>query len=167
MYSGTMPDSVKCGRDAYHDGVKYNNTVMFLSCHATAADSLMMVKKYVYDQKKITMTQLRDALMSNWEGYEELREMLLDDPEKFGNDMDTVDGIAVELLGRFTQKVTSRKNVRGGHFVVNGESIWFSHKWADKCGAMPDGRARGDLLSKNMSASIGQDRRGSPRISNQ
>lgn len=160
MYSGTMPDSVKCGRDAYHDGVKYNNTVMFLSCHATAADSLMMVKKYVYDQKKITMTQLRDALMSNWEGYEELREMLLDDPEKFGNDMDTVDGIAVELLDRFTQKVTSRKNVRGGHFVVNGESIWFSHKWADKCGAMPDGRARGDLLSKNMSASIGQDRRG-------
>jgi len=160
MYSGTMPDSVVCGRDAYHDGVKYNNTVMFLSCHATAADSLMMVKKYVYDEKKITMAELRDALLANWEGYEELREMLLDDPEKFGNDLDSVDGIAVELLDRFTTKVTSRKNMRGGHFVVNGESIWFSHKWADKCGAMPDGRARGDLLSKNMSASIGQDRKG-------
>ena len=48
LYSGSMPDSVKSGKDAYYNGVKYTNTVMFLSCHATAADSLMMVKKYVY-----------------------------------------------------------------------------------------------------------------------
>ena len=160
MYSGTMPDSVRCGRDAYHDGVKYNNTVMFLSCHATAADSLMMVKKYVYDLKKVSIEELRAALLANWEGYEELREMLLNDPEKFGNDIDTVDSLAVELLNHFTSIVTSRKNKRGGQFVVNGESIWFAHYWAGQCGASPDGRARGDLLSKNMSASIGQDRRG-------
>lgn len=160
MYSGTMPDSVKCGRDAYYNGVKYNNTVMFLSCHATAADSLMMVKKYVYDLKKVTIEELRDALIANWEGYEELRAMLLNDPEKFGNDIDSVDSIATEMLDHFTNMVTSRKNVRGGHFVVNGESIWFSHIWADRCGATPDGRARGDLLSKNMSASIGQERNG-------
>ena len=160
MYSGTMPDSVKCGRDAYHDGVTYNNTVMFLSCHATAADSLMMVKKHVYDLKTMSIETLRDAILNDWAGYENLREIMLSDPEKFGNDIDSVDSLAVEMLDRFTIKVTSRKNMRGGHFVVNGESIWFSHKWADKCGAMPDGRARGDLLSKNMSASIGQDRRG-------
>lgn len=160
MYSGSMPGSVECGRDAYYNGLKYNNTVMFLSCHATAADSLMMVKKYVYDQKIVTIEQLRDALLADWKGYEELRGMLLNDPEKFGNDMDSVDSLAVEMLNHFTTLVTSRKNKRGGHFVVNGESIWFSHFWAEKCGATPDGRARGDLLSKNMSASIGQDRRG-------
>ena len=160
MYSGSMPGSVECGRDAYYNGLKYNNTVMFLSCHATAADSLMMVKKYVYDQKIVTIEQLRDALLADWNGYEELRGMLLNDPEKFGNDMDSVDSLAVEMLNHFTTLVTSRKNKRGGHFVVNGESIWFSHFWAEKCGATPDGRARGDLLSKNMSASIGQDRRG-------
>ncbi len=74
--------------------------------------------------------------------------------------IDSVDNLALELLNHFTAMVTSRKNVRGGHFVVNGESIWFAHKWADKCGATPDGRKRGDLLSKNMSSSIGQDREG-------
>ena len=74
--------------------------------------------------------------------------------------MDTVDSITVEMLDHFTTMVTSRKNVRGGHFVVNGESIIYSHYWAPKCGATPDGRRRGDLLSKNMSASIGQDRKG-------
>lgn len=160
VYSGSMPDSVKCGRDAYQNGVKYNNTVMFLSCHATAADSLMMVKKHVFDRHDVTMSELRDALLHNWEGYEALHDVMKNDPEKFGNNMDTVDGIAVELLDRFTSLVTARKNMRGGHFVVNGESIWFSHLWSEKCGATPDGRARGDLLSKNMSASFGQDRRG-------
>ena len=160
LYSGSMPDSVNSGKDAYYDGVKYTNTVMFLSCHATAADSLMMVKKYVYDKKIITIEQLYNALKNNWEGYEDLRDMILMDEEKFGNNIDSVDNLACEMLNHFTNKVTSRKNKRGGHFVVNGESIWWAHFWAEKCAATPDGRMRGDMLSKNMSATIGQDKKG-------
>lgn len=160
MYSGTMPESVKSGKDAYYNGVKYNNTVVFLSCHATAADSLMMIKKYVFDQKLITLPELRKAMLANWEGYEDLQQILHNDPEKFGNDIDSVDSISVSLLDYFSNIVTSRKNVRGGRFVVEAESIWWAHRWGHQCGATPDGRALGDMLSKNMSASIGQDRRG-------
>ena len=160
MYSGAMPDSVKCGRDAYQDGVKYNNTLIFLSCHATAADSLMMVKKYVYDKKLVTIEELHKALLADWEGYEDLRATLYNDPEKFGNDIDSVDNMTVELLNHFTTMVTSRKNIKGGRFVVNGESVHYAHKFGSKCGATPDGRKRGDMLSINMSASLGQDRRG-------
>lgn len=160
MYSGTMKESLDCGRDAYHDGVKYNHTVMFLSCHATAADSLMMVKKYVFDRKVVTLPELRDILNANWRGHEELRMQLLHDPEKFGNDLDEVDCLATSLLAHFSQMVVSRKNVRGGHFVVNGESIWFSHRFGEKCGATPDGRVSGELLSKNMSAAMGRDHSG-------
>jgi len=131
-----------------------------LSCHATAADSLMMIKKYVFDKKRITLTQLREALLADWKGYEELRAEILNDPEKFGNDIDTVDSIAVSLMNHFTSFVTARRNVRGGHYVVNGESIWWAGRWGNQCAATPDGRVRGDSLSKNMGASIGQDRRG-------
>ncbi len=160
FYSGTMPESVESGKDAYWNGVKYCNTDMFLSCHATAADSLMMIKKYVFDQKRISLTELHQALLANWEGYEELREEILNDPEKFGNDIDSVDSIAVSLMNHFTSIVTNRKNVRGGHFVVCGESIWWAHRWGTLCAATPDGRATGDSLSKNMGATMGQDRRG-------
>lgn len=160
FYSGTMPESVKRGKDAYWNGVKYTNTTMFLSCHATAADSLMMVKKYVFDQKRISLAELREALLADWKGYEELREMLLNDPEKFGNDIDSVDTIAVSMMDHFTAYVRARKNVRGGHFEVNGESIWWAKRWGELCGATPDGRAKGDGLSKNMGATMGQDRRG-------
>lgn len=160
FYSGTMPESVENGKDAYWNGLKYNNTTMFLSCHATAADSLMMIKKYVFDQKRITLTELREALLADWQGYEDLRMEILNDPEKFGNDIDTVDSIAVSLMNHLTSIVTSRKNVRGGHFVVNGESIWWAKRWGELCGATPDGRAKGDSLSKNMGATMGQDRKG-------
>ncbi len=160
LYSGAMHESVKCGRDAYYNGAKYNNTNMFLSCHATVADSLMMVKKYVYDLKKYSIEELKKALLANWVGYEDMRDTLYNDTEKFGNDIESVDTIAVETIKHFSDKVMGRKNLRGGQYVANGESIWFSHRWADMCGATPDGRARGDLLSKNMSASIAQDRKG-------
>ena len=160
IYSASMPDSVKNGKDAYYNGVKYNNTLIFLSCHATVADSLMMVKKHVYDNNTTTMSELRDAIMADWEGYEELRAIMKNDPEKFGNNIDSVDNISCDLFNHFTSIVTTRKNTRGGHYVVEGESIWFSHRWADKCSATPDGRKRGDCLSKNMGASEGQDRRG-------
>jgi hypothetical protein len=47
------------------------------------ANSLLAIKKLVYDEKKITMSELLDALEKNFEGYELLREELLKAP-KFG-----------------------------------------------------------------------------------
>lgn len=74
--------------------------------------------------------------------------------------MDVVDGISAALIKHFGSLVASRENVRGGHFVANGESIWWAKRWGSQCGATPDGRAAGDELSKNMGATMGQDRTG-------
>ncbi len=160
IFSGSMECSVKSGKDAYFNGAKYPNTVMFLSCHATVADSLSMVKKYVYDLKKYTIEEVRDALLADFVGYEEMHETFKNDEEKYGNDIDSADKMLTEVCEHFANMVNGRKNKRGGIFVVNGESITLSHTWAKKCGATPDGRKRGDLLSKNMSASMGMDRKG-------
>ena len=60
------------------------------------ADSLAAIKMLVFDKKKISMKQLRQALATNWEGSEEIRKMCLQAP-KYGNDVDYVDSIAKEL----------------------------------------------------------------------
>ena len=52
------------------------------------------VKKLVYDDKKITMAELIDALKKDFEGYDELRYMLIHDAPKYGNDDPYVDDIA-------------------------------------------------------------------------
>ena len=60
------------------------------------ADSLAAIKKLIFDEKKITMNMLKQALAANWEGYENIRKMCLQAP-KYGNDIDYVDSIAKEL----------------------------------------------------------------------
>ncbi len=43
---------------------------------------------------------------------------------------------------------------------MNGESIWFAEKFGALCGATPDGRHKGDVLSKNMGESMGMAKKG-------
>ena len=53
-------------------------------------DSLAAIKKLVFEEERIGMDQLCNALDNNFEGYEEIRRMCLSAP-KFGNDDDYVD----------------------------------------------------------------------------
>ena len=71
MLSANFEHSVKAGKDVYFNGSKYHNTVITVSCLATAVDSLYAVKKYVYDNKRITLEELKQALVANWVHAEE------------------------------------------------------------------------------------------------
>ncbi|MBR5490795.1 MAG: pyruvate formate lyase family protein, partial [Oscillospiraceae bacterium] len=42
-----------------------------------AADSLAAIKKLVFDDEKVTMDEIMDAINANWEGYEDLRQACL------------------------------------------------------------------------------------------
>ncbi|MBQ8264559.1 MAG: pyruvate formate lyase family protein, partial [Oscillospiraceae bacterium] len=57
-----------------------------------AADSLAAIKKLVFEDEKVTMAEIMDAINHNWEGYEDLRQACLNCP-KYGNDDDYVDEI--------------------------------------------------------------------------
>jgi len=112
-------------------------------------DSLAAIKKLVYEEKKITMRRLREALAANWQGYEDVRKMCLKAP-KYGNDDDYVDQIAKDLykfLLREEEKYISTRprgaRVRG----IGGASI--TSMWAGGAitGATPDGRFAGETLA--------------------
>ena len=62
-----------------------NTSNMMAGFIADAADSLAMMKKYVFDKKEITLPHLVDVLDKNYEGEETLRRKLYHDPEKFSN----------------------------------------------------------------------------------
>ena len=54
------------------------------------ADYMAAIQYLVFDEKKITMAQLLEAMDANWEGHEDIRQMCLKAP-KYGNDDDYVD----------------------------------------------------------------------------
>ena len=85
-----------------------------LNCgFATLVDSVVAVKKLVYDDKIVTLEVLKAALDANWEGYEDLRRLAVSAP-KYGNGDYEADGIADALAAYFANSVNGRENARGG-----------------------------------------------------
>jgi len=127
-------------------------------------DSLAAIKKLVFDDKKITMKQLKEALAANWQGNEEIRKMCLQAP-KYGNDDDYVDSIAQDLyrfiIDEEAKYKTAQRPVGGKIKGVGGASI--SSMWAGGAitGATPDGRLAGTTLADGtVSPSQGKDTNG-------
>lgn len=155
MDSATLAYSLCAGRDAFDFGVTNINC----SCIGTAADSLAAIRKYVYTLKRISLAELRDALRKNWQGYEKLRLEIGKDPEKYGNDIDSVDKLYVEIIDH-ADAYLQRPNKRNGSFQLGASSIDYHIRYGEKTGATPDGRWAGEPLAKNLGASIGKDRSG-------
>jgi len=126
----------------------------------TVADSLMMVKKHVFEQQTITLSELRDALLKNWSGYEELRRILENDPEKYGNNLVRPDEFAKQITDLCIKRIAGRPNHRHGKYVVHFETIDRCFRSGKMTGATPDGRFSRTPISKNLNASFGQDRKG-------
>lgn len=160
LYSGSVQTALETGCDMFTTGAKFNDTAIIVSCPATLFDSLIMVKKYVFDQKLLTLVQFKEILEQNWKGAETLRNRILADSDKWGNNIDWVDKICVDFYRGLKDAVNSHRNKRGGKFLLCGDTIDFDIWFKDYVRATPDGRMEGEPLAKSLIANRGQDRRG-------
>ena len=125
-------------------------------------DSLCVVKQFVFDEKRIPMSELIDAVQKNWNGYEELRQTILKKGCFFGSDDDTSNTVAQRLYESFYTFLKNKKNVFGYHFLV-GDLLGYNehHRWfGEHTKATPDGRFDGDLIKFGLGQSEGKDRNG-------
>lgn len=160
MYSATIETSLKNGRDGYGGGVKFNNNAMLNCGFASAVDSLMAVKEFVFDKKEITLTELSEVLTNNWEGYEILRTKVKKSSHKYGNNDMVADTYASAMSSYFANKVNNVPNSRGGVYKAIFHSARAFVRQGEQTGALPDGRLAGEELSKNASAVPGMDKKG-------
>ena len=82
---------VESGKSVQQGGAKYSTAGLYITGAANLADSIAAIEKCVYEDKDITMDELIHALDHNFEGEERMRQLLLNKPEKFGNDEAHVD----------------------------------------------------------------------------
>ncbi len=164
MLSGTFQSSLERGEDGYARGARYNNSNLWICGPATATDSLMMIKRWVFERKLLTLRELAVMLDCDWSGYESWRMKLLHDPEKFGNNLDEPDRIAKNFTEAIARRYHGKPNGRGGVYTVSLHSSNRFFEWAGKVEATPDGRRRGDELNKNMSATQGAAAKGATAL---
>jgi formate C-acetyltransferase len=114
------------------------------------ADSLAAIKMLVFQEKKISMKVLRQALAANWEGKENIRMMCLQAP-KYGNDIDYVDSIAKGLyrflIDEEAKYCTFGRPEHGKIRGIGGASISSMFAGGAIIGATPDGRYAGTTLA--------------------
>lgn len=104
------------------------------------ADCLAALKYLVFDNKKMTMAELMDALKVNWEGKEDMRQVCLKAP-KYGNDDDYVDDIFNHVSMKTQEILQSRPDPFTGlkPFLFKGAAAGhIQHGMV--VGALPNGR---------------------------
>jgi formate C-acetyltransferase len=153
LLSLLMDKCVENGRDISLSG-KYNNYGIHGTGLSTAVDSLAAMWKYIFEDRKISKTEMQAILKANFEGQDDLCNMLRYEAPKLGNDDDEVDVLADKLLGWFADALEGKRNDRGGIFRGGTGSAMFYIWHAKDEEATPDGRRRGEALACNYSPSL-------------
>ena len=89
-----MEPCVERGIEVNAGGAKYNTIGTAGVGVSNAGDSLMALKKFVFDEGIIEKTEFLEILKNNWEGQEILRNRILAEVEHYGNDDDDADNMA-------------------------------------------------------------------------
>ena len=158
LMSSIMDDCVSKGSDISQDGARYVFHQILATGLSATVDALMAVKKLVYEKNLVTLTELRDILLANWDGNEDLRAMAINKVPKFGNDIDEVDDIAVRVLSDFADYVSEWNQKHTRLYFVSGIGTFENYAALGRdISATPDGRCKGDALAPNYSPMPGVD----------
>ena len=160
LFSATLADCVARGVDAYSGGAKYNNSAINAICIASTVDALAAVRRLVYEEKKLKLSEFAAVLRDNWQGHAELRQTALHRMPKYGNGDPAVDALAAQVMRDTAACINGKPNGRGGVFRCGFFSIDYRLTFGEKTGATADGRLAGEPLSKNMCAVTAMDREG-------
>ena len=165
MVSATMDGCMEKGADVTWGGAKYNSTgCSGIGC-ANVADSLSAIKYLVYDTKRYTPREFYDAVMSNWEGLEPMRQVVRNEVPRYGNGDPYVDELAQWAMDVFADRIREGTGPRGrfrpGIYPVSAHIAF-----GDRTFATPDGRLAHEPLSDGVSPEQGLDKNGPVAILN-
>lgn len=170
--STTLNDCIIRGLDVTQGGAVYDFTGPQMIGLATAADSLAVIKRVVFEEKQLSLEELAQLLKRNFKGEyhgrdgKEWREIFINKIPKFGNDIDYVDNIAAKIVNNFCQELSKFKNFRGGNYNPGIYSTSLHLAFGTFTGASADGRKSRDPLSNGVGPTHQRDKNGPTAILN-
>ena len=142
-----MDDCIGRGRALLDGGVRYLGGTNETYGNINASDSLQAIRELVFERKKYTLEDIRQAVLVNFEGYDELRKDCLA-CDKYGNDLDTADSLANDLY-EFVSKGVRDRGIAAGmqYFLIVISNNQLNTDWGLETAASPDGRLRGMYMN--------------------
>ena len=160
--SALIDGSIEKGKDITA-WAEYPYHHMIIAGAVNIADSLAAIKKLVFEDRMISMDELLNALRDNFEQHEELRQKLLNQAPKFGNDDDYVDLILREVMHRTQEEVEKFTDLWGYPWTLDSSLAGAYYGIGRATWALPDGKREGrldTLADGTISPNLGRDKKG-------
>lgn len=147
FHSALFRGGIKSGQDLHARRFDFENNAVFNAVGmVNLGNSIYAIKKLVFEDKQLTLQELKEILDANWEGHEDLRQQCEDLP-KYGNGIDDVDLIVGDLYDYWRQSAESFDAAYGGTQMATAMSITSYAPAGAITGATPDGRHKGDIFA--------------------
>jgi pyruvate-formate lyase len=159
--SALVEDCLEKGKDMTQRGARYRLYSPLLTGFSHCVDSLAVIKKVVFEEKRVSLEELADALRNDWKGQERLRQYCLNKVPKYGNDDDYADSIGVDFLQFYCDYFDEWNRKIDLMILAPGIGTFENYpRLGYVCGASADGRKAQAPLASNYSPSFGVDRNG-------
>lgn len=165
LCSVLVDDCVKRGLDLKSGGAVYDFISGLQVGIANLGDSLEALKVCVFEKKLLTKEEVWEALLHNYEGEEgeRVRQILIREAPKYGNDEEEVDRVVADAYSCFINEIVKYKNTRfgrgpiGGGYYAGTSSISANVPQGGMTMATPDGRKAKTPLAEGCSPQHGVD----------
>jgi len=154
-----VADCIERGLGYTQGGARYNFCNWDIIGTANLVDSLIAIRKVVFEKREMSLAELVTVLETDWQGHEVLRRRILNDLPHFGNEDGEVDDLMARIVRTFDAILKRRTPYRGGVYVLGttagGENMHI--EFGRATGATPDGRRAGDPVADSIGAAQGRD----------
>lgn len=161
--------SVGClekGKLLQQKGSNHHYSAIGVAGIANMIDSFAAIEECVFDKKYLTLAELIELTDTNFEGKENMRQLLLNKAPKFGNNIEQVDKYSYWLINMLDESMKRFKDAHGGDFTVLVATQSYNVEMGKNVGATPDGRLARTPLADNASPTAGADVNGPTAVVN-
>ncbi len=152
IFSSTLKDCIENRADYRNGGARYCDDYYYLFGLPDIVDSLLAIKKLVFEDKKYTLSEMLAAVRRNWEGAEDMRREAIA-CHGWGDGHDD----SCALARRFNDDLFAVCNGLTGSYVGKVRFVHLTYTeirfWGEKTLATPNGRKNGEYFSQGLTPS--------------
>lgn len=115
LYSLFFDSCIERGKDYSQGGADYAYHGVQVVGLPNLVNALLNLKKYVFEQNALTLEECRKAISANYEGHEDVRQLLLSNELKFGNSNPEVVALTNDIMDFISKEVEK--------YTCNGEKL--------------------------------------------
>ncbi len=150
LLSSLVDDTIKKGRDVTFGGAKYNSSGIACIGLADVTDSLMAIKKLVFEEQKFSFPDLKKAIDANFEGYPAIYALVRKKVPLFGGGNPEAVEMANHTIDLTHDFFGGKRNYRGGPYTVGFWSMSNHVAFGTLTGALPSGRLAGKAFTPGL-----------------